>query len=372
MILGGYGTFGSLIAEQLLKNRISIIINGRDKKKASAFAEQLRKDFCDGSIQIAIFDAHIMLKNALVKYRPGVVIHTCGPFQAQDSHIAEVCIKQGVHYIDLADGRGFIQNILKLDAAAKRNETKVISGASTVPALSSAVLDHYMHKIANGFVEFDSVRYGISPGQKTTRGGLATVKAVLSYIGKPIKTGANQEGIRYGWQDIYLQKYPDINNRLMGNCEIPDIDLIPEYFPVKKLHFSAGMESKFLHVLLWLTSWLVRFKLPINLPKHARFLLRASRWFDFLGTYDGGMHIHMMGTDKQGQLRDETWYIIAKNNDGPYIPSAPAVIMTKKILNGEIEKTGVFPCIGFITLEEYVSELQGLDIYEYNESKDCL
>ena len=35
--------------------------------------------------------------------------------------------------------------------------------------------------------EIESVEYGISPGQKTTRGGIATVKGVMSYIGKPIK-----------------------------------------------------------------------------------------------------------------------------------------------------------------------------------------
>jgi hypothetical protein len=45
--------------------------------------------------------------------------------------------------------------------------------------------------------------YGISPGQKTTRGGIATVKAILSYIGKPIKN--SQNGVIYGWQGLYSQ-----------------------------------------------------------------------------------------------------------------------------------------------------------------------
>jgi len=46
----------------------------------------------------------------------------------------------------------------------------------------------------------------MSPGQKTTRGGIATVKAVLSYIGKPIKTSLTS--VNYGWQGLYSQKYP--------------------------------------------------------------------------------------------------------------------------------------------------------------------
>lgn len=45
--------------------------------------------------------------------------------------------------------------------------------------------------------------YGMSPGQKTTRGGIATIKAVLSYIGKPIKN--SEKKTIYGWQNLYSQ-----------------------------------------------------------------------------------------------------------------------------------------------------------------------
>ena len=87
--------------------------------------------------------------------------------------------------------------------------------------------------------------YGISPGQKTPR-GLATVKAVLSYIGKPIKY-LHENKIRYGWQNIYMQKYPILGNRWMGNCDIPDLDLFPKKFDIKSIKFSAGMENIILH-----------------------------------------------------------------------------------------------------------------------------
>ena len=372
MVLGGYGNFGRLITQQLLKHKIAVIVNGRNEKKASEFINKLKLDNPDCQVEIAIFDAQKSLQDALTKYQPFVLIHTCGPFQNQDTHIAETCIRQGVHYIDLADGRDFIHDILKLNDLAEQHHTTAISGASSVPALTSAVLDHYMHDTTNGFVEFDLVQYGISPGQKTDRGGLATVKSVLTYIGKPIRLASDQEEIRYGWQDIYLQKYPEISNRLMGNCEIPDLDFIPQHYPVKKLQFSAGMESKLLHILVWLTSWLIRFKLPINLPKHARFLMKASYWFNFLGTYNGGMHVTMKGKNKHNQHREKTWYIIAKNNHGPYIPTVPAVIMAKKILNGECNKPGVLPCIGFISLQEYLSELKGLDVSTHETSKNDL
>lgn len=52
------------------------------------------------------------------------------------------------------------------------------------------------------------MKYGITPGQNTNRGGDATIKGVMGYIGKPIAPfGALTKPI-YGWQDIYLENYP--------------------------------------------------------------------------------------------------------------------------------------------------------------------
>ena len=104
------------------------------------------------------------------------------PFQIKRYEVAEACIAACVHYVDLADGRGFVTGIPALDASAKSAGVWVISGASTVPGLSSAVLEHYRSE----FATIDSLRYGISPGQKAER-GLATTQGILSYVGKPLK-----------------------------------------------------------------------------------------------------------------------------------------------------------------------------------------
>lgn len=44
LILGGYGNFGSRIAAALVKDNISIIIAGREKQKAEALLNKLKKD----------------------------------------------------------------------------------------------------------------------------------------------------------------------------------------------------------------------------------------------------------------------------------------------------------------------------------------
>jgi len=353
LVLGGYGTFGSRISRSLCHKGYHVVINGRNKDKAQKLKANIISQQADARVEVACFDVFMELSQNLNSIKPALVIHTCGPFQGQDTQTAETIIQAGVHYIDLADGRDYVQNMLKLDGLAKDNQVTAITAASTVPTLSSAVLEYIQNKY--DIESFQSVKIGISPGQKTDR-GLATTQAVLSYIGKPLRTWPGNHKIKYGWQDTYLQKYPGIRNRMMGNCEAADLDLLPDYFNIEKMQFSAGMESKLLHRGIWLSSWLVRLGLPLNLDKHAGFWLKVSRWFDVLGSVDGGMHVAIKAVNTYNQAIQKTWYIVAKDNHGPQIPCVPAIIMAEKILAGEMTN-GVKPCINFISLDEYLKEL---------------
>jgi len=364
LILGGYGNFGKRITSALVKAGINIIICGRDAKKAEKLKADLEKIYQNSAIEIAIFDVKKELAQQLKKLNPEVVINTAGPFQNSDYRVAEICIQHKIHYIDLADGRDFVCGISALDEKAKQAGVLVISGASTVPALSSAVLEKYK----NEFLEINSLIFGISPGQKTER-GLATTQGILSYIGKPINPSAISDSTNYGWQNLYRINYPTLGKRWMANCDIPDLDLFPSHYGVKSIRFSAGMESDLLHLGIWFCSWLVRLGFLKNLEKHANFLLKISHYFDWLGTNNGGMHMLIKGCDKHQKEKIIHWFIIAKNGDGPQIPTIPAIILAKKIISGEIKETGAKPCVAMVSLDEYMDELKELEVRQYVNTK---
>lgn len=358
LILGGYGNFGKRIATALAKASVHVIIAGRSETKANLLADEIRRSVESASIEIAIFDVNTSLAEQLEKITPKVVINTCGPFQLCDYSVAQTCIQHGVNYIDLADGREFVTGIILLDTMANKAGVLVVSGASTVPGLASAVLEKYKGE----FSEIDSLTYGISPGQKANR-GLATTKAIMTYVGKPLKPFASHDKA-YGWQGIYRQAYPVLGKRWMANCEVPDLDLLPEQYGIKSIRFSAGMELSFMHLGIWFMSWLVRFGVPLNLPKRAALLLKASNWFDVFGSPDGGMHMIICGKDKQGRPKELKWFVIAKDGDGPQIPTIPAIILVKQLVAGTLTTTGAKPCVGLVTLEDYLNELNEFAIEE--------
>jgi hypothetical protein len=355
LILGGYGNFGKRIAELLTRQSISVIIAGRDRSKA----ELLTNTLPSALVSIAIFDVNKELSTQLSILKPKVVINTCGPFQECGFEVAQTCIEHGVHYIDLADGREFVRDFASLNMAAKEGHVTAITGASTVPALSSAVLEQYR----THFTSIESLDFGIAPGQKAER-GLATTRAILGYVGKKLMPCVGYP-IRYGWQDIHLQDFPIIGRRMMANCDIPDLDLLPAHYGIAKIRFAAGMENPLIHLGIWSLSWLIRLGIPLNLAHYAAPLLKLSTLFDSIGSSDGGMFMRIEGHDNNGISTTKQWFIIGMDGDGPYIPTIPSVVLTKKLLSGTLTQTGAMACVGLVSLEEYLAELTHLNVQTY-------
>lgn len=133
LLLGGYGGFGGRIAWRLAAAGHAVIVAGRSIDKARAFCGQT-----PGLTPLALDRTGIAA--ALDAHRPAIVVDASGPFQAMDHIIPKACIAAGVHYVDIADSRDFVCNIVMLDDAAKAAGIVLFSGASSVPALSGAAV----------------------------------------------------------------------------------------------------------------------------------------------------------------------------------------------------------------------------------------
>lgn len=353
LIIGGYGNFGSFISRSLAKQEnIHLVIAGRTLSKAQLLAEEINAE----AAHINILEN---LDSRLREINPDIVIHTSGPFQSQGYEVAQACIDCGADYIDLADGREFVAGINALDQKAKQAGTLVVSGASSVPCLTSALIDYYRGQ----FKELDSLDYGISTAQKTTR-GVATTAAILSYTGKPFKTLVDNKAQNiFGWQGLRARKYSGLGWRLLGNCNVPDLELFPKMYPeLKTVRFYAGLELPFIHITLWALSWLVRIGLVKSLEPAAPALLKLSFLFDWLGSANSAFHMDLSGKDYSGEHKTIRFELTARSGDGPYIPCMPAIILAKKLANDEIKLKGATPCVGIITREEYLEALGELDI----------
>ena len=357
LIIGGYGNFGGYIARALASDsNISLVIGGRSKAKADAFAAELQAHNPANGCAI---DINGDITARLAEIRPDVVVHTTGPFQTQDHRVARAAIASGAHYLDLADARKFVSTIGELDADARRGGVSVIAGASSVPCLTAAFIDRYRPH----FAKLVSAEYGIAAAQATNR-GLGTAAAILSYVGKPFI--ALRDGKRrrvFGWQGLYGVRYPELGLRLFGHCDVPDLELFPTRYPeLRDLRFVAGHEVKLLHLGTWLLSWTVRLGLVPSLAPYAERLLHLSFLFDPLGSDKSGFHMFLRGIGNDGKPMEVRVFMVARQVHGPNIPCMPAIILARRIAAGEPPAPGARPCLDLIDLDDILTSIEHLDV----------
>lgn len=361
LLLGGYGNFGALIARELARDAdIDLLLAGRNADAARHMATSLSSP--DGArIEGVALDIEAPdLQSRFAALAPNLIIHTCGPFQGRDYRVASAALDADAHYVDLADARDFVVGIAALDARARECERLVVSGASTAPGLSAAVIDRYRGE----FAELTDIDIGISPGNRTPRGS-ATVAAILGYVGRPLRVWTRGKWhTGYGWQGLHRQRYPKpVGPRWLSLCDVPDIELFPARYPeLRNLRFAAGLELSLLHLGLWLLSWPVRWRLLPRLDRWTATLKRMSEWFLANGSDVGAMHVLLGGTAPDGKPLRVTWTIVAGSGHGPQIPATAAVVLARKLARGQLSKTGAMACLDLFDLDEYLAALAAYDM----------
>ena len=359
LILGGYGNFGKRITQELAKDAgLEILVAGRDVAKAAALTDSLKGAAAE--VKPCLLDINDGISTAIAALAPHVVIHTCGPFQGQGYDVARACIALGCDYIDLADGREFVAHIGTLDEEAKAQNCRIISGASSVPALTAAVIDEYKPL----FATLSDIDYGISTAQKTPP-GLATAQGLLAYAGKPFTTIKN--GILhtvYGWQGLQRRTFPQLGTRLMAHCDVPDLEIFPARYPqLRNINFLAGVEVKAQQIALWLLSFLVRGGVLKSLSPLAETLLKLSPLCDPLGTARSGFFMTLRGQRANGEALEKNFYLIARQGHGPHLPTIPALVMARRLVADRASlPAGAMPCTGLMSLKEYTDSIGDLDI----------
>lgn len=359
LVLGGYGFFGKRISAALASTpSLRILIGGRRLEQASATARALSLP-SDRAVALDAYDSNLIA--SLRELQVDVLIHTAGPFQGQEYSVARAAIEARCHYIDLADGRQFVSGIGALNSAAVATGVSVISGASSVPALSSAVTDRYLPR----FKRLTTIRVGISSGARAP--GLATVRGVFSYGGRPIRAWKNGAWTEtYGWLNLTRHHFPQpLGNRWLGSCDIPDLELFPQRYPTARtVSFQAGFASDLGHLVVWGLAGLVKAGVLPDMTGFSRPLNRLSQWMEPIASDKGGMFVMLEGEGADGAPLRINWNLIAEKNDGPNIPCGAAIALARKIGAGAALPKGAMPCMGLLTVEEFLEPLRDLHITE--------
>lgn len=355
LIAGGYGTFGGRLAQLLAdEERLTLVIAGRSIAKAHRFCANLT---ATAHLVPLSFDRNENLDIQLAQIKPDIVVDATGPFQSYGDdpyRLVKACLRQRINYLDLADGSDFVRGIAQFDHEAKAQNVFVLSGVSSFPVLTAAVL----RELSRGLSVVDSVAAGIAPSPYAGV-GLNVIRAIAGYAGKPVKLIRDgRQSIGYALTETkrYTIAPPGrlpLNNIRFSLVDVPDLQLIPDMAPgIRSMWVGAGPVPEILHLALSGLAWLVRLGLVPSLSPFARLFYRVInvlRW----GEHRGGMFVAVEGADGEGRKVERSWHLLAEADDGPLIPSMASEAVVRHMLAGGAVAPGARPATDALSLADY-------------------
>ena len=373
LIVGGYGTFGGRIVELLEDEpRLTLIVAGRSRDKAAHYCATRTR--ARARLVPARFDRRGESEVEISTLRPDILIDASGPFQVYGDapyRLVEACISQRVHYLDLADGVGFVRGVGKFDAEAREAGVYVLSGVSSFPVLTAAVVRH----LAADFRQICTITGGIAPSPFAGV-GLNVIKAIASYAGQ--RTDLRRDGRAGTAYPLTEQRrftisppgHLPLRSTLFSLVAVPDLQVLAELWPqARAIWMGAGPVPEILHRALVALAWLVRLRLIHSLLPIAPLMHMASNRLVW-GEHRGGMFVEVCGMDNTNSPAIRSWHLLAEGDDGPLIPSMAVEALVRNALDGRTPAPGARAATADLELGDYEKLFARRTIY-IGERSSC-
>ena len=291
------------------------------------------------------------------KVNPHIVVDASGPFQAygEDPYrVVKAALATRTHYLDLADSPEFVRGIRQFDAEAKARGLVVLSGVSSFPVLSAAMV----RDLTTDFRRIDSIAGGIAPSPYAGV-GYNVIRAIAGYAGKgiPVRRQGREQNARAlretrrftiappGRVPLFPRKFSLVN--------VPDLKLLADEWPeVRSVWMGAAPEPAILHFLLRGFARFVEMGLVPSLAPLARLIhatANSVRW----GEHRGGMFVEVNGRDANGASVIRSAHLLAEGHHGLYIPSMAVEAIIRNWLDGRPPEPGARPATVELKLSDY-------------------
>ena len=166
LVYGSYGYTGGLIIEQAIKEGLQLILAGRDEKLLRAQAEKYNLEYRAFSL-----DNTAALDSALQEV--DAVLHCAGPFVLTFRQMAEACIRNKKHYVDISGEIEGFEALAAMDEEAKRAGIMLLPGGGFDVVPSDCLIAYVAGKLPNAThleIYIKSIGSGVSRG--TARSGI--------------------------------------------------------------------------------------------------------------------------------------------------------------------------------------------------------
>jgi short subunit dehydrogenase-like uncharacterized protein len=140
LVYGAYGYTGERIARRAVERGLSPILAGRDSEPLATLARALG---C-GWRAFPLTDPEALRRGIA---GAGAVVHCAGPFHATARAMAEACVDERVHYLDIAGEAVVFQALLAMGPAAEHAGVMLLPGAGFDVVPSDCLAAHLVRRL---------------------------------------------------------------------------------------------------------------------------------------------------------------------------------------------------------------------------------
>jgi hypothetical protein len=265
LILGGYGVFGRLLADELLETTPhTVILAGRSRRAATAARSQLGSGDRTRTATLDLHDPDSIVPELV---NVDVVVCAAGPFQGLSPQLVLRSVAAGVHWLDISDDPQWIASVLdnaEIQRLARERDLVVAPGMSTSPAISSALAELCRKELPTA----TSLRTALFIGNRNDKGAGVIASALVSCRFPLEDVDLLAYGHRQGW------RAPSADAVVFGaatGCTTRFV-LIPEWRYAARLLCGVA-------------------RLGMRGERSARALAHLARWSSFFGTKQGSIDV---------------------------------------------------------------------------------
>jgi hypothetical protein len=255
-----------------------------------------------------------------------VVLDAAGPFFSRSLNLVESAIELGFDVIDLNDDLGYAERVAGLASQIDEAGIRVLSSASSVSAVSAAVVTH------SGIAMPRSVTSFLAPASRHTANA-GTAASLWRSIGRPVRVLHDGKlEMRVGWSESRNFTMPRPVGKIKGYLfESADAFYLPRIWPMLR-EVTMYVDSN----VFGANSLLQMAAASEPLRELAEPKMHIGAWLARkFGSRAGGLGYEIVGTD--GRVSKHA--IVAAENS--FVAAvAPAVLAAKRIATDEIADRG--------------------------------
>jgi len=336
LIIGGCGRIGSNIAKDILAHTdAEVTITGRNPQMDASVLERF-----GAQVQFQMLDLADQGRLRAIAAKADLVVHAAGPFHYRDTDVLRTCIKQGVHYTDVSDERGFTRKALALHPEAEAAGVTAVINTGVFPGISNSMVRQGVEaldqadSIQLSYIVAGSGGAGVTVMRTTFIGLQRPFEAWLDGTWQPIKPYTARERLEfprpYGRAHVYWY-------------DMPEAITLQQSFPVKSVITKFGVVPDFYNHATWtMAHWLP--PAVLRSPKTVEFLAHVSHSMTDVTDRVSGTGVAMR-CDIHGTHSGEPVHYIST------FAHASAAVATglgtgsiaELILAGKLNEPGVYP-----------------------------